>query len=123
MSLTLIPNESDKYITMKIIGEINRKIALEYDLEAHALGDKLGINRYLMDLTECKNTETVIDNYSFAYEDVREKKLDKASIVVLLVAPDDHSHDFIETVSKNAGLNVTLFRDRAEAERYIKNYK
>ena len=123
MALTLIPSQDGKYITMKINGEINRKLAIEYDNEAHALGKKLGINIYLMDLTESKNTDTVIENYSFAYDDVREQKFDKAALVVLLVAEDDHSHDFIETVSQNAGLNVVLFRDRVEAERYIRNFK
>jgi hypothetical protein len=40
-------------------------------------------------------------------------------MVALLVDPEDHSHDFVETVGRNAGLNVTLFRDRDAAKQYL----
>lgn len=39
--------------------------------------------------------------------------------VALLVSPDDHSHDFIETVARNAGLNVTIFTDLQAAKAYL----
>lgn len=119
MPLSLSTSEDAKFIIMKITGDINRRIAIEYDLEAHKLGNELGINCYLMDLTESRNTDTVLDSYSFAYKDVNVEEIDKTAIVALLVAQDDHSHDFIETVSKNAGLNVQLFRDRTLAENYL----
>ena len=41
--------------------------------------------------------------------------IDRNARVAVLRSPGDHSHDFIETVSRNAGLHVKLFTDRAKA--------
>lgn len=109
-----------KYIIQKVVGDINSGLALKYNHESHALGRKLGIRRYLVDLTESHNTESVLGNYEFAYDKMPASAgIDLDAIAALLVAPDDHSHDFVETVSRNAGLNVTLFRDRDAAEQYL----
>ncbi|MFO7583870.1 MAG: hypothetical protein R6W69_03995 [Anaerolineales bacterium] len=115
---TVSPN--GKYILQKIVGEINAEIALELNRETHTLGHRPGVNRYLTDVTECRNTDTPLDNYNFAYSDMPDNpSIDRSARVALLVAPEDHSYDFVETACRNAGLNVTLFRDRDEAARYL----
>ncbi len=45
--------------------------------------------------------------------------IDKYAHVAVLVSPDDHSHDFVEVVARNSGLNVTLFRDLAAAIKHL----
>ena len=93
---------------------------MKQNLETHALGDELGISRYLVEATEAVNVDSTLENYSFAYTDMQTPTgINKAAIVALLVSPDDHSHDFIETVSRNAGLNVTIFRDRELAIHHL----
>jgi hypothetical protein len=122
MSTTCVNTVSPdgKYIIQKIVGEIDAEIALDLNRETHALGHRLGINRYLTDVTECRNTDTPLDNYNFAYSDMPDNPgIDRSARVALLVAPEDHSHDFVETTCRNAGLNVTLFRDRDEAIRHL----
>jgi hypothetical protein len=110
-----------KYIIQKVVGDINSGLALKYNHESHALGRKLGIRRYLVDLTESRNTESVLGNYEFAYDKMPASGVDLDAIVALLVDPDDHSHDFVETVSRNAGLNVSLFRYRDAAIQHLVN--
>jgi hypothetical protein len=62
----------------------------------------------------------VIENYEFAYEKVSPNpKINKLAKVALLVSKNDHSHDFIETVSINAGLQVKLFRNQKAALEYL----
>jgi DNA-binding response OmpR family regulator len=39
--------------------------------------------------------------------------------VAMLVAEDDHSHDFVETVMSNRGYKTRLFRDLEEALKYL----
>jgi hypothetical protein len=39
--------------------------------------------------------------------------------VAVLVRPEDHSHDFAETVTKNAGQDITIFRDREAAINHL----
>ena len=110
------------YIVLTIKGDIDRKLAMRYNMEAHALGKQLDIKCYLVDATESRNIETTFDNYSFAYDDMASApEIDRSARVALLVSPGDHSHDFVETVSRNAGLDVTLFIDRRLAEAHLRS--
>ena len=120
MHFTLTLSSDRKIVVMKIWGNITRKAAMQVTLEAHALGKKLHIRRYLMDVTEAKNTELNIENYGFANEDMQNAEgIDRLATMAILVNPDDHSHDFVVTVSKNAGLNVKLFDDREKARLFV----
>jgi len=124
MSYSIKPSENGKYIILKHWGEIDRELTTQRNLEAHALGAKLGITRHLVDLTEARHVDTVMNTYEFAYEDMQFLPgINKNARVAVLVSPDDHSHDFVETVTRNAGQNVTLFRDREAAiQHLLKDY-
>lgn len=120
MEYSIVPSEDKKYIILTIKGNITRVIAMQYNLEAHALGEKLGIHRYLTDVTEARNVESVLDKYKFAYRDMQQETgIDRRARVAMLVSPEDHSHDFIETVARNSGLDVTLFREREKAMEHL----
>lgn len=113
-------SEDGTYIILKVTGEIDRKLAMQYNVEAHAFGNKLGISRYLTDLTEARNNDSVIQTYKFAYDDMKNTpSIDRSACVAVLVSPGDHSHDFIETVARNSGLDVTLFSDRSQAVQHL----
>jgi hypothetical protein len=93
---------------------------MEYNLAAHALAKQLGIDRFLMDLTDSRNVESVTSKYIFAYSDMKNTPgINRNARVALLVNPDDHSHDFILTVAQNSGLNTTMFRDRQAAIEHL----
>jgi hypothetical protein len=116
----ITPSEDGKYIILKHYGEINSELAMKRNLEAHALGAKLGITRHLVDVTEARNVDSPMNTYKFAYEDMRiPPGINLNASVAVLVSPEDHSHDFVETVTRNAGQNVTLFRDRESAIKYL----
>ena len=109
-----------KYIIHTIVGEINARIANELNHDLVEMGRRHNINRYLTDLTECRNVDSVVDNYNFAYRDLpSDPAINRSDRVALLVAAEDHSHDFIAITCQNAGFNVTLFRDREEAIRHL----
>ncbi len=117
-TITLSPDR--KYIIQKVSGEINRAKAMQFNQETHALGKEKSINKFLVDMTQARNTDTAVNNYQFAYKDMKKMPKDvRNARIATLVSPDDHSHDFIETVSQNSGLNVKIFRDRDEAIRYL----
>ena len=125
MSYSVKPSEDGKYIILKHYGEIDRALTTQRNQEAHALGAKLGISRHLVDLTEARHVDTVMNTYEFAYEDMQFlPRINKNARVAVLVSQDDHSHDFVETVTRNAGQNVTLFRDREAAiQHLLKDYE
>ena len=120
MSERISLSDDSTYVILEIRGEINRQKALQYNLEAHKLGKEHGIRKYLVDLTNARNVDTVLNNYQFAYKDMRHTEgIDMTAIVAMVVALEDHTHDFIETAFKNSGFNVALFRDKQNAIDYL----
>jgi len=120
MSYTITPSPDSKYIVVKMKVDMTRKLAKEVTSQAFTLGRDLGISCYLIDLTESKNQESIVGSYKSAYEDLAHLPWqDSLTRAALLVDPEDHSHDFNETVLINAGLKVKLFRDRELAIPYL----
>jgi hypothetical protein len=99
------------YIVVKVKGEMDPQKAIQYTEESHEIGRNKGIDKYLVDLTEAMNTMRVFENYEFAHEKVAPNPgINKRAKVAFLVSAADHSHDFIETVMINSGMQVKLFR-------------
>ena len=120
MSHTITVAEGNEYILLAVDGIVNRSTAMRYNLEAAALGKKLGIRRFLVDFSAARNTDTVLDQYNFAYKDMPQAEhLDRVARVAVLVAENDHSHDFVETLLQNAGFNVRLFNQKDLALNYL----
>ncbi len=109
------------HVILTVRGDMTRERAMALNCEAHARGKQHGINRYLVDVTASRNTESPVGNFSFAYEDMaRAPEIDRSARVAILVSPGDHTHDFVETVSRNSGLDVTIFTDRSRAEEHLR---
>jgi hypothetical protein len=120
MPYDLSASDCGRYINLVITGDITAESAMVHNLEAHALGRELGIRRYFVDATNARNSETVVGNYTFAHEEMKETEgIDLGARVAFLVDPEDHSHDFVEVVMKNAGMHVSLFRDRESALAFL----
>jgi hypothetical protein len=114
-------SDDSSYIILEVTGEITGESIMPHNIKAHELGREKGIKKYLVDCTNARNMETVLNNYQFAYHDMRHTEgIDVTAIVAAVVAPEDHSHDFLETAAKNSGLNLTLFRDRQKAIEFLK---
>jgi hypothetical protein len=113
-------SDNERYIIVKVNGEMDPKIAIQYTEESHEIGRNKGIDKYLVDLTEARNTMRVFDNYEFAHEKVAPNPgINKQAKVAFLVSATDHSHDFIETVMINSGMQVKLFRRMDLAMHYL----
>ncbi len=120
MFYSIEPSDDGKYIVLKVVGDYTRPIAMKHNEEAHAMGKELGINRYLVDMTESENVETVTENYNFAHKDmINTPGIDQKARVAILASPGDRSHDFVETVANNAGLNVKIFTERKLAIHHL----
>lgn len=120
MSYTINLSEDGRYIVLKHWGEINGEIAMKRIQEAHKLGGELRVTRHLVDLTEARSVDSITKAYKYAYEDMKTLPgIDLNACVAMLVSPEDHSHDFVETVLRNSGHDVTLFRDREAAINHL----
>ena len=120
MEYSITPDEQAKYITLKIRGRIDQRTMLERIVDTSELAAKLGLDRFLADFTEAQNAGSISDDYKLANVDTRNNRsINHYSRVALLVAPEDHSYDFLEIASRNAGWNLRLFRDRQEALKFL----
>jgi hypothetical protein len=119
MTYSISPSENNTYIIVKVVGNISRALALVYNLEAHSLGRQLGITRFLLDFSECRNTDTVLRNFKYVTEDMQDPRINQQARTAMLVGPVDHSHDFIEVLFHSNGSDLTLFRDRELAVRHL----
>lgn len=121
MAYAIDVSEDRTHITLKFRGTSGRP-EFQGVLDAHALGARLGIRRYLVDLTEAVNPDTAIEDYQLAFSDFpANAAIDRFATVVALVRPGDHSHDFLVTVFQNAGFHIDLYEDRATALRALQS--
>ena len=105
---------------IKVIGGIDRDTAIGYIKDSHKMGAETGIYKFLLDSTEAVNVESTGGNFSFAADELEIiEGFNRVAIVAMLVAEDDHSHDFVETVMSNRGYKTRLFRDLEEALKYL----
>jgi hypothetical protein len=121
MPHTITPSEDGDYILIKAFGEITRESSIAMMVDAGPLAKELGTRCFLTDVTEARNIENVLDNYKWANADVRATpEADRGACIALLVAPHDHSHDFVVTLARNAGMDMTLFRNREAAIKHMR---
>ena len=121
----ILVSDDSSYVILELTGDITRKTQMEYNIEAHEVGRRVGTKNFLVDATQARNVESISDNYHFAYEDLKSpgpaQLVDRGARVAILTAPGDHSHDFALTVMINGGFDIKHFEDREEAIRYLKN--
>lgn len=108
-------SDSGKYIIVRVNTDMTRALADQTGLEATHLGKKNNINLFLYDLRNSINRETVNANYIYAKQEVQKIEPDYANKIAMLVSQNDKSHDFVETVLRNAGHNVLIFHDEEKA--------
>lgn len=122
MKYTLTPSDDNTYVILRFTGDITRLTVMQHIEQAHTLGERLGTNRFLLDLREATNTDSTTDQYEFVHRDMMQSKdIDVFARVAVLIDPENHSHDFLETVFRNVGFNLRLFNDREDALSFIQD--
>ena len=120
MSHKLNVSDDQKYIIMTATGELTNEIADQQMADLYKLANEMGIKNFLIDLVNCRFVGSTIEQYEYASSEVPESGfVNRGDKFAFLVHPDDHSHDFVETVSRNSGFDVTLFRDREKAINHL----
>jgi len=108
-------SDNGKYILVKVNKPMTIALGRRCGKDATELGARHNINRYLFDLRGAPNIENVVPNYQFAYKDMDNFSFPRGARSALLTDPDDKSHDFMETVFRNAGFKVRLFSNKNSA--------
>jgi hypothetical protein len=108
-------SDNGKYIIVRVNEDMTRALAESLGLEAMHLGNRKNINKYLYDLRNSRNKESINANYIFANQDLKRLEPNLLNTIAMLTSPDDKSHDFVETVLRNAGHNVLIFNNEEDA--------
>jgi len=120
MHYTVKPSDDGKYVVVTIVGEVTTETAREYSAVANEKAAEWSLRHFLFDLRDAVNTQSTLTNYEYAYEEMPKQQLSTTARCALLVAPEDHSHDFVELIARNAGYNVRLFRNFDQAAAWIR---
>ena len=114
-------SEDNTYILVTVTGQVDTRTAMEFSFEAHRTAREKGLLLLLIDLSGSRNIQSEFENYDMINRDLDgNPNIDRRVKVALLVAPEDHSHDFTETVARSDGYNVSLFRCREDAISFLK---
>lgn len=119
MAYTITPSEENQYLICRVSGEITVSSAEQVTMELDRVSRERRIKRFLYDVREAKNVMSNFQNYDYAYKEMSKMNLQRDVRSAILTEPDDHSHDFVETVMRNAGYSVRLFRDRDTAVAWL----
>lgn len=90
-------------------------IGRQSGVAAAQLANERNIKNFMFDVRSAPNVQSVIDDYTFAYEEMAALGFPSGSRSALLISSDDKSHDFIETAFRNAGYLVRIFTDESLA--------
>ena len=120
MTYKLEITDHQPYITMIVTGELTNHLIMEQNAALTKLAEEKNITIFLVDLVNARFVGSIVDQYDYANNYMYvSKDVNRHHRLSLLVDPDDHSHDFIETVLRNNGFDVTIFRDREKAIEHL----
>lgn len=111
--------ENGNYVVIKYFAPMTTDIALKSGSEMVQIASINNINKFLFDLRKSSNTQSVVDNYYFAYNDIQTFDFPTDSRSAFLTKEGDNSHDFITTTFLNAGYTVKLFTDKSDAVNWL----
>jgi hypothetical protein len=115
MSHKIFLSEDGRYIVCEVTGLITAEVLHEFASKLNKFSRATGINRLLHDVRYARNVMKISQNYQYAYEDMEDLALQRDARSAILIDPADKTHDFVETVSQNAGYTVRIFHDEDAA--------
>lgn len=98
-------------IFIKFFNAMTSEVGIRCGADIVPLSEEKHIKRFLFDVREAPNTQSDVQNYNFATEEISDFGFPHDSRSAFLVNPDDTSHDFITTLFLNAGYRVRSFTD------------
>jgi hypothetical protein len=108
-------SENGKFIVCKMEDPITLADAKEFALEVDRLSRTTGVKRVFTDVRGAPNVLSVFENYDFAYKIMERLQIQKDVRAATLTDRTDSTHNFAETVIRNAGYNMRLFKDEEAA--------
>lgn len=107
-------------VACRVLRPVTVELAAAFSQAMEAASEASGAERFLTDVRGAPNMSRPAENYNYAHADMAELGLRRAVRAAVLADPEDQSHDFVETVSQNAGYDVRVFHDPTEALTWLR---
>jgi len=115
MSYSASLSENGKFIVCMMEDPITLDDAKEFASKVDRLSRATGVKRVFTDVRGAPNVLSVFENYDFAYKILEGLQIQRDVRAATLVDRTDSTHNFAETVIRNAGYNMRLFKDEEAA--------
>lgn len=119
MSYHLTVSGDNQYLVCRISGAIDAVVARDFCIALDALGLETNIRCYLTDVRNAHNNLGYGENFHFVNSDMTAMGIRRGTRVATLIRPDDKTHQFLETLTHNAGYNMRVFHEEAAAVAWL----
>lgn len=106
-------------VNVRVNVPLTREVALSFTRDAIDLAQRYGVRAILFDVRGHRAVDGMLNQYDYARK-LEELGLDPASRIAVLVDPDDDSHDFVETTSRNRGVLLKIFYDEHDVHDWLR---
>lgn len=122
MSYQLEMAENGRYLICRVARPVTTNLAMQFSMAMDQVSRAHNVKRFLVDVRGAPNVATVFQNYEYANKGMTSLDLQRDVRSAILVDSGDHSHDFVETVTQNAGYVVRVFDDEAAAIAWLEEF-
>lgn len=119
MTYKITVSEDNLYLVCRITGAIDGDVARDFSVALDALGLERNIRCYLTDVRNAHNTLSYGENFHFVNQDMAAMGIRRGTRVATLIRRDDKVHQFLETLTHNAGYNMRIFHDETDAVAWL----
>ena len=116
-------SEDGTYVRIRVYETITGEMEIEFAGKAIKEARKLKINKFLVDVRGTTNVANTFEQYGFGYVEMALLGLEKTSRIAIIADEGDTSHNFIETVLRNAGYDCLIFSDKQTALNWFEKSK
>ncbi len=107
------------FLYIRINVPVTSDLVKTFIKDAIRKNNELELEKLLIDVRGVKNIASTWNNYNLVYRELKEMGFNRGWKIAILVSPEDSSHDFIETLAKNAGYHCKLFREENRAIEWL----
>ena len=111
-------SDSGRHVRIRMLKPITRMLSQQCGQDVADMANQLTkgeLHGFLFDVRGVQNVSGVISNYMTVHKDLARFPIFRSVRSAILVDPADNTHDFLETVGRNAGYGFRIFRKDREA--------
>lgn len=119
MSYEVMLASDGSHIRIRVLKNVTGDLEIMFSGAAIEEARKYGLWKFLADVRGVRNVASALEQYRLGYDEMYRLALDRTSKIAILADVGDDSHDFVETILRNAGFMCRLFTDEPSALKWL----